>query len=125
MAILRRVRTLAVLLLVFFVTAEAGLAQLRINELSASNSSVLQDEDEDFSDWIELHNPTTDTLYLSNLFLSDDYQDLQKFALPSILIPPSGYQIIFASDKIVYPHLKHGKLPYKMEAMFVICSLTL
>ena len=54
--------TLAVLFLVFFVTAEAGLAQLRINELSASNSSVLQDEDGDFSDWIELHNPTTDTL---------------------------------------------------------------
>jgi len=88
MAILCRVMTLAVLFLVFFVTAEAGLAQLRINELSASNSSVLQDEDGDFSDWIELHNPTTDTLYLSNLFLSDDDQDLQKFALPPVYIPP-------------------------------------
>jgi len=111
MAILRRVMTLAVLFLVFFVTAEAGLAQLRINELSASNSSVLQDEDGDFSDWIELHNPTTDTLYLSNLFLSDDDQDLQKFALPPVYIPPSGYHVLFASDKNRLPSFKAWETP--------------
>ncbi|MDC0979682.1 CotH kinase family protein [Balneolaceae bacterium] len=113
MAILRRVMTLAVLFLVFFVTAEAGLAQLRINELSASNSSVLQDEDGDFSDWIELHNPTTDTLYLSNLFLSDDDQDLQKFALPPVYIPPSGYHVLFASDKNRLPSFKAWETPIK------------
>lgn len=113
MAILRRVMTLAVLFLVFFVTAEAGLAQLRINELSASNSSVLQDEDGDFSDWIELHNPTTDTLYLSNLFLSDDDQDLQKFALPPVYISPSGYHVLFASDKNRLPSFKAWETPIK------------
>lgn len=113
MAILRRVMTLAVLFLVFFVTAEAGLAQLRINELSASNSSVLQDEDGDFSDWVELHNPTTDTLYLSNLFLSDDDQDLQKFALPPVYISPSGYHVLFASDKNRLPSFKAWETPIK------------
>ena len=99
MALLLRVLTLAVFFLVVSTNSFNVLAQIRINELSASNSSVLQDEDGDYSDWIELYNPTTDTLYLSNLFLSDDHQDLQKFALPPISIPPSGYQIIFASDK--------------------------
>ena len=45
----------------------------------ASNQSTLMDEDGDFPDWIELYNPTTDTIFLNNYYLSDDTLNLRKW----------------------------------------------
>ena len=71
-----------------------------ISEFMASNDGALiTDEDRQFSDWIELYNPSATTAQLEGYFLTDDASDLQKWAFPSVTLPPGGYLIVFASGK--------------------------
>ena len=46
----------------FVVGFQTSRADVIISEFTASNGATLADEDGDFEDWIELHNPTTDTV---------------------------------------------------------------
>ena len=84
--------------LAFFLCGQLS-AQLTINELSASNSSTIFDEDGDSSDWIELQNTSDQAIQLSNYFISDDAEDLTKYALPEYLLKPGDFILLFASDK--------------------------
>ncbi|MEM7537185.1 MAG: lamin tail domain-containing protein [Chloroflexota bacterium] len=70
-----------------------------ISEFMASNSSTLNDEDGDSSDWIELHNPSSLASDLDGWYLTDDPADLTKWQFPSTLIAADGYMVIFASGK--------------------------
>jgi len=70
-----------------------------ISEFVASNEASLVDEDGDFPDWIEIHNPTQKTIDLDGWYLTDDMNDLEKWEFPSVQIAPGGYMIVFASGK--------------------------
>ena len=70
-----------------------------ISEFMASNSMGLQDEDGDFSDWIEISNPSGAAVNLANWYLTDDSDDLTQWQFPSVEIPPGGNLIVFASSK--------------------------
>ena len=70
-----------------------------INEFMADNESTVQDEDGDFSDWIELYNPEPTTINLNGYHLTDDKKSLQKWTFPDIEIGPNEFLIIFASGK--------------------------
>jgi len=72
---------------------------LQISEFMASNSSTLQDEDGDYSDWIEIHNFGTTAINLENWFITDNGGNLDKWQFPSRNLPAGGYLVIFASDK--------------------------
>ena len=45
---------------------------LILSEFMSANTATLTDEDGDFSDWIEIYNPTTNTVNLGGWFLTDD-----------------------------------------------------
>ncbi|MCB0747527.1 MAG: lamin tail domain-containing protein, partial [Ignavibacteriae bacterium] len=70
-----------------------------INEIMSSNSSTLQDEDNDYSDWIEIYNPTSTTVNLNGFSITDDPTNLQKWIFPDIDIAADEYLIVFASGK--------------------------
>ena len=70
-----------------------------IHEIMADNRTGLRDEDGAASDWLELHNPTSQPVSLSGTFLTDSAADLSKWPLPDALLPPQGYLLIFASGK--------------------------
>ncbi|MCO5249531.1 MAG: CotH kinase family protein [Chitinophagales bacterium] len=70
-----------------------------INELMASNQVTIQDEDGDYSDWIELYNVTDNPINLSGYSLSDNQTKLEKWTFPSVTISPKGYLLVFASGK--------------------------
>jgi len=72
---------------------------LLINEIMSNNQQSLADEDGDFSDWIELYNPSDRPIQLDDLSLSDDATDLGKWKLPNVAIQPKGYLLVFASGK--------------------------
>ncbi|MGI6538907.1 MAG: CotH kinase family protein [Caldicoprobacterales bacterium] len=79
---------------------KAGIQEVYINEVTASNGSLLADEDGDFSDWIELYNPGLAPVNLSGYFLSDDEGEPLKWVFPrGTIIKPGGYLLIWASGK--------------------------
>lgn len=70
-----------------------------INEFMAENKSALADEDGDFSDWLELYNPTAAAVNLGGLYLTDDAALPQKWALPAVSLAPGAFRIVFLSGK--------------------------
>ncbi len=86
------------ILLVLF-TQNFSSQNIVINEFMAKNTTIIQDLDGDFSDWIELYNTSNTTINLLNYSLSDDKDELKKWIFPNVSIPPQGYLIVFASNK--------------------------
>ena len=72
---------------------------VRLNEVMSSNTSVLFDEDDEASDWIEIFNFGSETINLENYSITDDESDLQKWVFPNHELAPYEYLIVFASDK--------------------------
>ncbi|MDE0570689.1 MAG: lamin tail domain-containing protein [Verrucomicrobiales bacterium] len=72
---------------------------IRINEFMASNGNSLDDDDGDASDWVEIFNEQSGTLNLEGWYLTDDPDQLTKWAFPDINIAPNGFLVLFASGK--------------------------
>jgi len=90
----------AVSLLAFIFCSLSLLSQsVTFNELVSSNKQSLQDEDGDYPDWFELHNPGSHTVNLSGFGLSDDKEQLLKWTFSSTDIPPDGFLLVYASGK--------------------------
>lgn len=73
-----------------------------INEFLAENDTILADNEGDFEDWIELHNPTGSAVDLSGWYLTDDASNLMKWTIPSLpmtTLDPDEYLVLFASSK--------------------------
>ena len=70
-----------------------------ISEFMAVNSSGITDEDEDRSDWIELFNAGDQAVDLNGWYLTDNINDLTKWAFPSVPIETEGFLVVFASGK--------------------------
>ncbi|MFT7643852.1 MAG: hypothetical protein ACI9G1_005618, partial [Pirellulaceae bacterium] len=51
---------------------------LVISEIMADNDTGLTDEDGDYSDWVEIHNPTDNDVDLTGWSLTDDDAQLQQ-----------------------------------------------
>lgn len=77
----------------------AGQGALRVNEFLASNVDGLPDEDGDDSDWIEIHNAGSGAVDLSGWYLTDDANELTRWAFPSVTMEAGAYLVLFASDK--------------------------
>lgn len=77
-------------------TASPG--QVVINEFMASNQNDATNETGQHEDWIELYNRMSTPLNLLGLYLTDDYTNPTKFALPDVTIPAYGYRIIWADQ---------------------------
>ena len=69
-----------------------------INEFSASNSSVLDDDNGNSTDWIEIFNAGQDPVNLAGYSLSDDLTDTSKYVFPSTTLAGGQYLVVFAGD---------------------------
>jgi len=70
-----------------------------ISEFMAVNDTSYQDEDGDFSDWIEIHNPGPAPVQLDGYHLTDNAANLTKWTFPAITLNADQYLVIFASNK--------------------------
>jgi hypothetical protein len=73
--------------------------ELVISEFLTSNQTSLEDEDGDEEDWIEIYNPGSATINLEGWHLTDDAENLSRWAFPEVTLAPGEYLIVFASDK--------------------------
>ena len=69
-----------------------------INEFSASNLTVVDDEDGDSSDWIELWNHGQSPIDLAGWYLTDD-TDRLKWQFPQVRLEAGERVVVFASGK--------------------------
>ncbi|MDP7048474.1 MAG: lamin tail domain-containing protein [Verrucomicrobiota bacterium] len=74
---------------------------VHINEWMASNDTTHMDTaDNDFDDWIELHNRSELPVDLSGWWLTDDKTSPRKWQFPEgATIPAKGYLLIWADDE--------------------------
>ncbi len=70
-----------------------------ISEFMARNDHTLNDEDGDASDWIELYNAGSLSVNLGGWSLTDDRNNLTKWRIPSVVLLPNEFLVIFASGK--------------------------
>jgi len=72
---------------------------LYINELMASNGSTLKDEAGDYDDWVELYNAGDEPIYLSTMYLSDNFVRPTKWSFPDTFIPADGYLVLWCDGE--------------------------
>lgn len=70
-----------------------------INEVMASNSSTVQDEDGDYPDWIELYNANAEPVHLQGWGLSDNFNDPFKWVFGDVTIQQGQFMLVWASGK--------------------------
>ena len=76
-----------------------GFAQPVISEFMADNESTITDENGDFSDWIEVHNPTSTPISLENWCLTDKSDNLTQWKFPAVTLASGEFMVVWASGK--------------------------
>lgn len=79
----------------------ANIGHVIISEFMAANEGTIADEDgDDNEDYIELFNPTSSTVNLSNHFLACSINDLNRWQIPNgVTLAPGQSLLVFASGK--------------------------
>jgi len=100
-------RFLSALLLLFLT--HCLYAQLTINEFNCKRGFT--DENGEDVDWIEIYNPTSDSIFLGNYYLSDKLNNLDKWQFPDYYIQPQEISIVCASGN------EYTKFPHHWESL--------
>jgi uncharacterized repeat protein (TIGR02543 family) len=85
--------------LIVFSLTDAVNSQVLINEIQSSNVITLKDEFNEYPDWIELINTTSEIVNLQGWCLSDDKNLLAKWCFPQIQLLPSQPLLVCASGR--------------------------
>ncbi len=91
--------TVLILVAAWLTHSLQGAQTLVISEFAASNSKGLQDEDGDYSDWVEIFNPGVTPVNIGGWFLTDTAGEPTKWRFPETNVAPRGFLVVFASSK--------------------------
>ena len=70
-----------------------------ISEFMAENVTTVPDENGDFSDWIEIHNPAATAVSLDGWYLTDSPTNLTNWKFPTVTLQPAEFLVVWASNK--------------------------
>lgn len=81
-------------------TAGTGTSSIVINEVLAKNDSLFADEFGDYDDWIEIFNPTAQTISLTGKYLTDDTDRLNKwqFRTSNLELLPGHFLLVLCDE---------------------------
>ncbi len=91
--------SLLTFILTSFLCLSLQAQNVVINEILASNTASIQDEDSSRQDWIELYNAGATPVNLLGFGLSDDPVLLYKWTFPNVTLGAGQFLIVWASDK--------------------------
>jgi len=83
---------------------------VRLNEFVAINISGLRDEDNEFQDWVEIRNLSTNLVSLAGWSLTDDAGEPDKWVFPAVTMQPSAFLVVFCSGKDRKPTAPNARL---------------
>lgn len=89
---------------------------LRISEVMAANVSAVADKSGVYYDYIEIWNSGPSAIDLYQVGLSDR-RDAIRFLFPSIILPPNGYVVVFASGLSAQDPDKGLHAKFKLSAL--------
>ena len=72
---------------------------LSINEVMVSNEAVFGDTRHGWQDWVEIKNVSSDTVELSDYFLSDSHKDYFEWQLPQRTLAPGEVILILCDGR--------------------------
>ena len=72
---------------------------LYISEIVPINKTIIFDEDNEYSDYIEIYNSSDKEINLDGFFLTDELISSKKWSFPKLIIRPHEYLVVFASGK--------------------------
>ncbi|MFC1761720.1 lamin tail domain-containing protein [Planctomycetota bacterium] len=83
-----------------FYTLDVSSTALVINELMADNDTTIQDPDgSGYPDWLELYNPSQNTIDLGGMYLTDNLSEPNQWQIPDgVSIEPGGYLLLWADN---------------------------
>lgn len=104
--------------------SDVSMSDLVINEFMASNDITALDQDGEFDDWIELYNNSNSALDLEGYKLSDEIDNMTKWAFPAgTSIAANAYLIIWADKDTTQAGLHANfKLSSSGETLFLANS---
>ena len=121
------IRIIAGFLLLFFSFSLNAQPRLRINEILASNASILADEKNEFDDWVEIYNDGKDTVDIAEMFLTNDLQKNEKWQFTEnkpewTLISPKGFLLVWCDKDLEQDSLIHSdfKLDADGESLYLL-----
>ena len=74
------------------------VGDLVINEIQASNSTTVPDDNNEYDDWIELYNNTSSSISLNGYYLSDNSGNPTKWPIPNVVIAANDFFTIWADN---------------------------
>jgi len=93
------VRHIIIITFLFQTFSSHLIAELTVSEFLTNNKRGITDEDNDYSDWIEITNTTNTNVNLEGWHLTDNSSNLTKWTFPPIDIAANNQLIVFASGK--------------------------
>ena len=80
---------------------EDDIPNLVINEFMADNVAGIIDNKGEYDDWIEIYNPSSSSVDVGGMYITDDLDDPTKFQIPSdypdsTSIAPQGFLLLWA-----------------------------
>ncbi len=81
------------------ITAMDQSDPVHLNEALKYNTLSTIDADGDREEWVELKNFSNAPVSLLGYFLSDEAEDLYKWALPDVTLQPGEFKIVYLSGK--------------------------
>lgn len=85
--------------LLLFLGVYNAQSQVVINEVLASNTTVNQDEDGTYQDWVELYNSGATAVNLNGYGLTDDATLPHKWTFPNVTLGAGQYLLVWCDDK--------------------------
>jgi hypothetical protein len=80
-------------------TAMNGTDPIHISEVLTNNACSLADTDGDHTPWVEVCNTSDSPQSLQGYYLSDNEDDLLKWAFPDTVLEPGSFTVVFLSGK--------------------------
>lgn len=112
-------------LLISFVSLEILFAQnIVINEIMSSNSTVFQDENGQYPDWVELYNNSNSAVNLNGYGISDKTSDPFKWTFPSGTLDAHKFLLICCDGNDVKTDFNHLHTNFSIKASGETVTLT-